>query len=241
MDPFHIVSWMNDALDEVRREEWQIAKAAANATKPKGKRKPGRPRRGEELPKEYKELKEQASEIKNLRYALTKNPEDLTDKQREKLDVPGRTKRKAGRHLFRAWEPREDPGAVSGAETAEEAEALLADWLHDAAYCRTEPVVEAGKKVRRRRNDVVKAVRLGISNGRVESPDQKIKTMVKVGYGFRNTDNLIAPVMLSCSDEQPVLPWEDRKDIKEKRDKRKEKDRERDREKRRRKAQGAAA
>jgi hypothetical protein len=63
---------------------------------------------------------------------------------------------------------------------------------------------------------------------------------VKVGYGFRNTDNLIALIMLSCSDEQPALPWEDRKDVKRKRDERKEKDRQRDRERRKRKAATAA-
>ena len=38
MDPFHVVQWMNDALDAVRCEEW-------NAARPAGKR--GRPARGE--------------------------------------------------------------------------------------------------------------------------------------------------------------------------------------------------
>lgn len=31
MDPFRVVSWMNDALDAVRCEEWQVAKRAARA------------------------------------------------------------------------------------------------------------------------------------------------------------------------------------------------------------------
>lgn len=38
MDPFHVVQWMNDALDAVRCEEW-------NAARPAGKR--GRPARDE--------------------------------------------------------------------------------------------------------------------------------------------------------------------------------------------------
>ncbi|WP_272918805.1 transposase, partial [Adlercreutzia equolifaciens] len=29
MDPFHVVQWMNDALDAVRCEEWNAARAAA--------------------------------------------------------------------------------------------------------------------------------------------------------------------------------------------------------------------
>ena len=237
MDPYHVVSWMNDALDEARREEWQAAKAEARAATPPRRKGPGRPRKGEGTPDEAKELQERARSIKNSRYALVKNPEDLTDRQREKL----RELKRAGSHLFRAWELKEDLRAVSGAKDAEEAERLLDDWLHRAAYCRIKPIVAVEKKVRRRRDDVIEAVRLGISNGRVESLNQKIKTIIKVGYGFRNTDNLIALVMLSCSDEQPALPWEDRKEQKEKRDKRKERDRERDRARRMEKASKAEA
>lgn len=39
-DPFHVVQWMNDALDAVRCEEWNAARA-----RPVDKR--GRPARGE--------------------------------------------------------------------------------------------------------------------------------------------------------------------------------------------------
>ena len=97
-------------------------------------------------------------------------------------------------------------------------------------------MVEVEKKVRRRRADVIAAVELGIGNGRVESINQKIKVTIAAGYGFRNTDNLIAIVMLRCSDEHPALPWEDRKEEKRKRDERKRRDRERDRRRRKEKA-----
>ena len=231
MDPFHVVEWMNDALDEVRREEWQVAKAAAKAATPKRDR-PGRPRKGEETPPEAKAAQELAASIKGSRYALVKNPEDLTDAQRDKLAELKR----AGGHLFTAWDLKEDLRAVFRAETPAEAEDLLAAWLHRAAYCKIRPVVEVEKKVRRRRTDVIAAVELGIGNGRVESINQKIKVTIASGYGFRNTDNLIAIVMLRCSDEHPALPWEDRKEEKRKRDERKRRDRERDRKRRKEKA-----
>ena len=234
MDPFHVVEWMNDALDQVRCEEWQVAKAAARAATPKRDR-PGRPRKGEETPPEAREAQELAASIKNSRYALVKNPEDLTERQREKLaDV-----RRAGGHLFRAWDLKEDLRAVFRADGASEAEGLLDAWLHAAAYCRIKPVVEVEKKVRRRRADVIAAVELGIGNGRVESINNKIKVSVRIGYGFRNTDNLIALLMLRCSDEQPALPWEDRKEEKRKADDRKRRDRERDRKRRKEKANRA--
>lgn len=83
---------------------------------------------------------------------------------------------------------------------------LLDAWLHDAAYCRIPEVVRVEKKVRRRRDDVLAAVGLGIGNGRVESSNDKVKVAVGMGYGFRNVDNLISLLMLRCSDIKPALP-----------------------------------
>ena len=142
-------------------------------------------------------------EIKGTRWSLLKNPEDLTDAQAAKLES---LKKRAGSRLFRAWELKEDLRAVFRAETGQEAAALLGRWLHDAAYCKIRPVVEVEKRVRRRRADVVAAVELGISNGRVEAVNNKVKVTVKMSYGFRNTDNLIALTMLRCSDMKPELP-----------------------------------
>ena len=84
---------------------------------------------------------------------------------------------------------------------------LLDDWLHRAAYCKIPKVVEVEKKVRRRRDDILRSISLNISNARVESINNKIKVTVKMGYGFRNTDNLISLLMLRCSDIRPQLPW----------------------------------
>jgi len=63
---------MNDALDEVRREEWREAKRAYDAARPRRDRA-GRPRRGEETPPEVRALKEAADEIKGIRWAVSKN------------------------------------------------------------------------------------------------------------------------------------------------------------------------
>lgn len=58
------------------------------------------------------------------------------------------------------------------------------------------------KKVRRHK----KAVTLGISNAQVEAINNKIKLTVRMGYGFRNIDNLFALVMLRCSNLPIMLP-----------------------------------
>jgi transposase len=199
MGPFHVVSWMNDALDAVRREEWQVAKKAARDATPRRDRA-GRPAKGDETSVDVKRLQATAKAIKGSRYALVKNPCDLTDAQKGKLDEL----RRVGSRLFRAWGLKGDLCAVFRADDAGKAEVLLADWLHRAAYCRIPQAVAVEKKVRRRREDIIAAVDLGISNARVEAINNKIKVTVKMGYGFRSTG--IALLMLRCSDVKPQLP-----------------------------------
>lgn len=79
--------------------------------------------------------------------------------------------------------------------------------MHRAAYCKIKPVVEVEKKIRRRKKDILKAIKLGLGNGRIEAINNKIKVTIKMGYGFRNMDNLISLLMLKCSDIQPKLPF----------------------------------
>ncbi len=40
-DAFHIVAWATDALDEVRRQAWNDARAVARAEPPRGRAGPG--------------------------------------------------------------------------------------------------------------------------------------------------------------------------------------------------------
>lgn len=192
---------------------------------------PGRPHRGRahrrELPSlqkvpllppdKVKALEDEAVSIKGSRCALVKNPEDLTDGQGAKLEA---LKRRAGSRLVRVWELKEDLRAVFRAGSAAEAAELLDDWMHRAAYCKVAKVVAVEKKVRRR-DDIVAAVELGIGNGRVEAINNKIKVTVRMGYGFRNTDNLVALLMLRCGDCQPQLPG---RPVKEKKRKKGKKD-----------------
>ena len=94
--PFHVVQWANDALDEVRYQEWQATKKVERDTAPR-RGGPGGPHRGEETPPEARALKEAADAIKGSRFAPLKNPEDLTDAQRARLDS---LKRRAGSRLL---------------------------------------------------------------------------------------------------------------------------------------------
>ncbi len=207
--PFHVVSRTDDALDEAGRGEWRDAHEAYKAALPGRRAEPGRPRRGEEAPEEEKErlagLKEAADSIKGMRFALPEGAERVTEEQGERLERP----RRAGTRLGRAYVLKEELRAVLEAGDAEEAATLLDGWLDRACRCRIEEVVEVSRKVRRRRDDIVAAVAIGPANGRVEAINNKIKVTVRMGYGFRNLDNLVALLMLRCSDVKPVLPGRD--------------------------------
>ena len=72
MDPFHVVQWMNDALDAVRRGKWNTARSALRAARDGDGADPGEVCRLEALVKG----------TKGSRYTLVKNPEDLTGSQR---------------------------------------------------------------------------------------------------------------------------------------------------------------
>ncbi len=89
---------------------------------------------------------------------------------------------------------------------AGEAVAELDAWLGWACRSRIPQFDELSHKVRRKREGILRSIELGVSNARVEAVNNKIKVAIRQGYGFRNVDNLIALVMLRCSDLKPALP-----------------------------------
>jgi len=201
MDPFHAVSWVTDALDEVRRACWREANAAAKAARKSAPRRGrGRPGKGEARPELGAERA--AGAVKGSRYAVLKNPEDLTEKQARTLAA---VERESPR-LWRAYNLKERFRDVFRSPDPATAEARLDAWLSWASRCRIPEMVAAGRKVRARRDAILRAVELGISNARVEAINNKIKVTQRMAYGFRNVDNLIALVMLRCSDLEVALP-----------------------------------
>ena len=53
---------------------------------------------------------------------------------------------------------------------------------------------------------IVATVMHRISNARVEAINNKIKLTIRMGYGFRNIDNLIALIFLRCGGRKIYLP-----------------------------------
>ncbi len=105
VDPFHVVALATDALDEVRREVWNEARRAGQ----------------DQL----------ARRLKGARYALWKNPENLTARQRSKLAMIQHTNRR----LYRAYLLKEQLRQIYRLEPSP-AIALLDRWVAWARRCR---------------------------------------------------------------------------------------------------------
>ena len=82
----------------------------------------------------------------------------------------------------------------------------MRQWAADASLSGIEEFSKLGEKIARRHFDILRTIRSGLSNARLETVNNKIKTTIKIGYGYRNLDNLIGFVMLKCGELNLQLP-----------------------------------
>ena len=181
-DPFHIVKWATEALDEVRRQAWNTARGAV------GQRRAARARGT-------------AKALKHARYALWKNPENLTTRQQAKLAWVAKTDPR----LHRAYLLKEGLRLVFQLPYDEAVEALET-WIGWARRCRIDAFVELQRRIVKHQASILAAIEHGLSNGRIESVNTKIRLITRVAFGFRSTDALIALAMLNLGGHRPVLP-----------------------------------
>jgi len=145
-DPFHLVKLVGDALDEVRRDLWQQLR---------------------KLPDDR-----WAKAYKGSRWALLKNPEDLTESQETKL----KKIKRAGGATWRAYEMKESFRAIfAGDLDRAQADEALSRWCARAQRSCLEPFVKVARTMRHRRDLLLNAIEHGISNGRVEGMNTKVR------------------------------------------------------------------
>ena len=133
--------------------------------------------------------------MRGVRYAVPKNPEDLTERQ--DTDPRGQP--------YRSWQLKELLGTLPH-QPVGQAGAGLERWIFRASHSRIPEIVELCRKTRRRKDDIPKTIRLGHSNARPEAFNNKIKATIRMAYGFRHVDNLIAMIKLRCSGPPIHLP-----------------------------------
>lgn len=193
-DAFHIVAWATDALDEVRRQAWNDARGIARG---EGQRRRGRPRRDAPPRPGH----ERARALKHARYALWKNPENLTDRQQEKLAWVAKTDPR----LHRAYLLKEGLRLVFQLK-GEAGKEALDRWINWARRCRIPAFVALQKRIVKHRPAIDAALDSGLSNALVESTNTKIRLITRVAFGFHGPEPLIALAMLSLGSHPPALP-----------------------------------
>ena len=206
VDPFHVVEWANDALDSVRLDSWRRARIALLDLQRKAREAKKSKADGQDgLRAEIKDAKKAVEELKNSKYALGKNEQNLTERQRERLSM---IQAEDG-PLAQGHRLKERLKAVFALKDPGLAEEYLDKWIGNAQHCRIAAFVELQRKIRRHREHILNTIRFGLSNARIEATNNKIKLLLRIAYGFRNIDTMISLVMLFCSSIE--IPWPGRK------------------------------
>ena len=142
-----------------------------------------------------------AKDLKGARYALWKNPGNLTETQQAKLAWVAKTDPR----LYRAYLLNEGLRLVFQLPYGQAVEALE-KWIGWARRCRIEAFVKLQRTIVRHRDAILAAIEHGLSNGRIESVNTKVRLITRIAFGFRSPEALIALAMLSLGGHRPVLP-----------------------------------
>jgi transposase len=178
-DPFHVVKFGTDALEKVRRAHWRALWD--------------------------RDDRDAARKFKGARWALLKNPEDLTERQAETLNQIKRN----GTQMWRAYRLKEALRAIfAGGLTKAETAHMLDRWCSWAQRCRLEPFITTGRTIRKHRTGILAAIELGINNGRIEGLNNRVRLVIRRGFGFHSPQAALALVMLTCGPIDLQLPHE---------------------------------
>jgi transposase len=136
---------------------------------------------------------------------LTFPPEDLTEAQAAQL---ARIRRNRG-GIWRAYEMKEQFRQILAGDLDRDGTGeLLERWCARAQRSRLGPFVKVARTMRQRRDLILNAVEHGISNGRVEGLNTKVRLLVRRAYGFHSADAALALVMLAAGPIDLRLPHE---------------------------------
>jgi len=162
IDNYHVVQLATKALDEVRREHWNELRQAGNS--------------------------DAAKQFKADRWALLKNPDDLTDQQAATLA----TINAGGGKVARAWAMKEMVRAIfAPGLTVDAVSELLDRLLARLSRSRLKPFVRLGRTIRKHREGILAARRLKLSKrprgGAEQQGEADRPTRVRVPLRRRRT------------------------------------------------------
>ncbi|HUX04680.1 MAG TPA: ISL3 family transposase [Acidimicrobiales bacterium] len=192
VDPFHLVKMANEAIDKARRWSWNEERRRTPPPRPRGRPGNDEPARPRDEPRW----------VKHTRWALLKDPDNLTDDQLGVLHEI----RKHNSVLYRSWQLKEGLRDLYRLRNPDDAPAHLEWWLRWASRSRIPAFVKLAKTVRKNRERILAAVELNLSNSKLEGLNSKIRLINHRGYGHHSAEAVIAMVYLCCGGLTIELP-----------------------------------
>jgi transposase len=140
--------------------------------------------------------------VKGTRWSLLKAPENQSIYQLATLAEV----QHENRRLYRAFLLREELRLLYHLPDPQLAPAHLDAWLAWASRSRLRPFIRLARTLREHRDGILAAIELGLSNGRLEGLNSKIRLISHRAFGFHSADPLIALVYLCCAGITIELP-----------------------------------
>lgn len=154
-DRFHLVKYLNEAIDKVRRREVK-----------------------------------QHQDLKNSRYALLKNPENLTDRQR----IHFQAIKDANYEVSKAWQVRENFKDLFSKGKLLATLSFL-QWANDATKRKIKEVDKVVEMFKNHLSGVVNALLINLTNAMAERLNGKIQELKTVGRGYRTFANFRSAIL----------------------------------------------
>jgi transposase len=193
VDPFHVIQLANQAIDKTRINMWNIERQAH----PMPKRNRGR------QPKGSPPTPTRPRWVKNTRWALVKNPAELTEAQ---LATLHRLRRERS-VLYRCWQLKEGLRDLYRLRRPQHAPRHLDWWLAWACRSRIPAFVTLSRTVRTNYDRILAAIELSLSNSKLEGLNSKIRLINHRGYGHHTATAIIAMIYLCCGGLTIDLPF----------------------------------
>jgi transposase len=179
IDSYHVVALATKALDEVRRDYWNELRALGD--------------------------QRAARRFKDARWALLKNPENLTEAQAATY----RKLKRAGGAVWLAYTLKEALRAIfTPGLDLDDVTVLIDRFISRATRSRLHPFVRLAQTIAKHREGILAAVRLGITQGRTEALNNKVRLITRRAYGFHSAKAALALVLLTCGPINLTLPHE---------------------------------
>jgi len=179
IDKFHLLSELNRGIEMIKRQTLLKMKEKELRIK---KTERYNPHREQIINKEFRLFNQR--ETHALRWAVVKRPTHLNDyqsqvlKKLEKWNMP----------LYKAYLLKEQFYALLIPQPKEIAQVNIRLWMEEARKTKLTGLISFCKTLDAHFSYVLNYFEIGTTSGGIEGANNKIKTIKRMGYGYRNLD-----------------------------------------------------